>query len=767
MIRSFFAFVLTFTLCFSTLLPAQEKEFSFPWDLETLYQAPAFRWEKDSGPIREIIYSGENYRGNPTEVFAFYASPNTLGISGGKTNRFPAVVLIHGGGGTAFSQWVWMWAKRGYAAIAMDLSGRRPPSPEFDPDTGEFKRDIGLTDRKSRVRLEKGGPEQGQPEKFESIGGEVTDDWPYHTVASVLRAHSLIRSFPEVDSERTAVTGISWGGYSTCLVASVDTRFKAAVPVYGCGFLHQGESVQKPMIDRLQPAERRAEWIARWDPSSHLPNCRVPILFVNGTHDVHYPLDSYQKSFDLVPGEKAIRIEPKMKHSHQAGWESKEIGIFIDSYCKGETPLLTIIGEPKLGKSGEAVVSFSGDGKVKKAQLHYTSESGLRSKREWKQLDAEVDELKKVIKAGPVPPNANTWFFTVTDVRDAMVSSVVKFAKTSPKPPEVKVNEDTTITKIALGSCADQKKKQPIWDAIVAEQPQLFLFLGDNVYADTEDMDEMRATYAKLGAVPGYQKLRSTCPVLPVWDDHDYGVNDGGAEYPMKAESEKVFHEFFNTPADSPTHSYPGTYDVRYFGGEEGKRLQIIMLDTRYFRSKLVPLSQRSADGPYDRNKDPKATILGAAQWKWLEEQLQVPADLRVVMTSIQFLPQDHRWELWENFPHERTRFLKLLRDANTGPVVFVSGDRHMGEISELKTSDSLSPGFPVYELTSSGLTNAGGGRKGEPNRHRVSPTNFQSRNFGMLHIDWDKHQVRMELRDVDGKVVDSYVREFAATKKK
>jgi len=325
------------------------------------------------------------------------------------------------------------------------------------------------------------------------------------------------------------------------------------------------------------------------------------------------------------------------------------------------------------------------------------------------------------------------------------------------------VSVDRLITRIALGSCADQRKSQPIWDAIVAKSPELFVFLGDNVYADTGDMAELRACYEMLAAKPGYQKLLKTCPVLAVWDDHDYGVNDGGAEYAKRAESAAVFHDFFQTPADSPARARPGTYDVRYFDGGEGKKLQIILLDTRYFRGPLVAFPERSAHGPYDRNRDPGATLLGAEQWKWLGEELAKPADLRFIMSSIQVLPQDHHWELWENLPLERERLLKLLGSVKTGPVVFFSGDRHMGEIMKLKTDDPLSPGFPVYEMTTSGLTNAGGGRNGEPNRHRVSPTNFQGRNFGMALIDWETREVTLELCDVDGEVVDAYVAKLEA----
>jgi len=320
---------------------------------------------------------------------------------------------------------------------------------------------------------------------------------------------------------------------------------------------------------------------------------------------------------------------------------------------------------------------------------------------------------------------------------------------------------DEPIVRIALGSCADQDKPQPIWEAILKQDPQLFLFLGDNVYADTEDMAVMRATYAKLGAIPAFQQLRKTCPVLAIWDDHDYGVNDGGADFAMKNEAEKVFDEFFETPADAPSRTWPGIYDSRLYDGGEGKRLQILMLDTRFFRGDLIALPQRAEHGPYDRNRDPAATVLGEAQWSWLAKELAKPADLRILMTSIQFLPQDHRWECWENFPLERQRLLKLLGEVKTGPVVFLSGDRHMGEISELETTDPLSPGFPVYDLTSSGLTNAGGGRAAEPNRHRVGDATVRERNFGMVRIDWEAQVATLELRDVEGAVKQSHVARF------
>ena len=392
-----------------------------PWNLSELKKAPAMRWHDQSGPVHSLFYAGEKYKGHSTEVFAFYASPATLGKAApGK--KFPAVVLIHGGGGTAFAEWTWLWAQRGYAAIAMDLGGSQPIPPVYDPKTGIPV--LNQTSKKeTRVRLANGGPDQENGEKFDTIGGDTNDQWPFHAAASVIRAHSLLRSFPEVDAERTAVTGISWGGYTTCLVASLDDRFKAAVPVYGCGFLHEGESVQKPSIDKLGDLARR--WVEKYDPSSLLPRCRVPIFFVNGTNDVHYVLDSYQKSFDRVPGVKQMRIEVNMRHSHPHGWKPKEIGMFIDSYCNGGRAL-PVPAKPVI--EGDTIrVACTGGDTLKSAALHYTTDEGLRSKRTWKSIPAMI--AGGVITAPRPPAEANTWFIAVTDDRDAMVTTDVQFAK--------------------------------------------------------------------------------------------------------------------------------------------------------------------------------------------------------------------------------------------------------------------------------------------------------------------------------------------------
>ncbi len=149
-------------------------------------------------------------------------------------------------------------------------------------------------------------------------------------------------------------------------------------------------------------------------------------------------------------------------------------------------------------------------------------------------------------------------------------------------------NNNAPLSRIALGSCARQNQPQPIWDAIVAAKPELFLFLGDNIYGDSKDMNVLRGKYDELAAKPGFQKLLATCPILATWDDHDYGADDVGVEYPMKVESQKLFLDFFNEPTNSPRRKRESVYDAKVFG-PVGRRVQIILLDTRYFRGPLKP----------------------------------------------------------------------------------------------------------------------------------------------------------------------------------
>ncbi len=327
------------------------------------------------------------------------------------------------------------------------------------------------------------------------------------------------------------------------------------------------------------------------------------------------------------------------------------------------------------------------------------------------------------------------------------------------------VTAQEPLQRIAFGSCAKQDKPQPIWDSIIATKPQLFLFIGDNIYGDTEDMQVLQQKWNLLGAQPGYQKLKQTCSVLATWDDHDYGINDAGAEYPKKRESQQIFQDFFGIPKDSPRRKQEGVYHAEVIG-PPGRRVQIILLDARYFRSRLKLGFQPSElgegyRGKYVPNTDPGATVLGDAQWKWLALQLKVPAELRVLCCSYQLLPDDHGSEAWSNFPRERERLLHLIRDTRANGVVVISGDRHLAEVMRL-APDAAGIGYPLFEVTSSSLNvpsgniNKAGVRfANEVNRHRVGLTYFDT-NFGLIDIDWSQPSpvVRMQVRHEAGGVV-------------
>lgn len=309
----------------------------------------------------------------------------------------------------------------------------------------------------------------------------------------------------------------------------------------------------------------------------------------------------------------------------------------------------------------------------------------------------------------------------------------------------------TSISRVAFGSCARHDKPQPIWDAVLAAKPDLFIFAGDNIYADTLDMEKLAGDYARLGAQPGYAKLWGSVPVLATWDDHDYGLNDAGGELETKRDSQRVMLDFFGVASDSPRRQREGVYDAVTVG-EPGRRVQVILLDTRYHRSPLVrnPADRPKGVGPYVANPDGSGTVLGEAQWAWLREQLARPAEVRLLVSSIQVVAGGHGWEGWYTLPHERRRLLDLIRETGADGVIVLSGDRHHAEISRLPAEEGV--GYPLYDFTSSGL-NQGGHRREEPNRYRVAGDRFVEPHFGLLAIDWEAGTLTMEVRREDGSV--------------
>ncbi len=313
------------------------------------------------------------------------------------------------------------------------------------------------------------------------------------------------------------------------------------------------------------------------------------------------------------------------------------------------------------------------------------------------------------------------------------------------------------IDTIAFGSCLKQTRPQPIWKSVRASKPDVFVLLGDNIYGDTRDMEKLKGKWDTFSAFPGFKKLREDCRLLAIWDDHDYGENDAGLEFPQKVESQQLFLDFLGEPKSSQRRNTPGIYDSVTIG-PKGKRVQFILLDTRYFRTALKRAPKREkGKGPYGPNDSDKAEILGEAQWKWLERTLREPADLRIIASSIQVVSTTHGWETWGNFPKERERFFELLKKTKAKGVVILSGDRHSAEISRL---EGVLP-YPLFDVTSSAMNQKQRPQE-ETNPDRIGKRYFDE-NFGLLKINWTQAfpKVSIEIRDLSGKVVRAAKVEF------
>ena len=316
-------------------------------------------------------------------------------------------------------------------------------------------------------------------------------------------------------------------------------------------------------------------------------------------------------------------------------------------------------------------------------------------------------------------------------------------------PDNARPAKEATLSHIVFGSCLDVTE-HPMLDRTLTLPMDLFLFLGDNIYADTTDMAVMRSKYDLLKRSRFFKTLRSRTPLMATWDDHDFGPNDGGARYPMRRQSQQEFLDWLDEPADSWRRRQEGVYSTALFGPPE-QRIQIIMLDTRYFRSPLKRglLDIEPSGGKYVPDEDPATTILGDAQWKWLETQLQVPARLRLIGSSIQFVPSAHGGESWSNFPHERARMLDVIERTRANSVVFLSGDRHWCEFS--KIDGPL--GYPVYDFTASSMTQVHPRGTPTPNEFRFLSKTFHQPNVGKLTIDWQQSDPRLsfQILDVEG----------------
>lgn len=346
----------------------------------------------------------------------------------------------------------------------------------------------------------------------------------------------------------------------------------------------------------------------------------------------------------------------------------------------------------------------------------------------------------------------------------AFIGSMVSANEVETKPVQASSAPVSKFTHILFGSCSHQDKTMPIFDAILREPADGFIFLGDNIYGDTEDMQNLADKYKKLGNNPGVKALINKVPVYAIWDDHDFGENDAGKRYPFKAESKEIMLDFWKVPKDSPRRSREdgiyGSYVIASQDAnthndkiEKTNAVRVILPDLRYMRDDLESVGQvayyterKLKDmGPY---KHSKGSMLSKQQWQWLENELQQPEKIKIIASSLQLLANFTGWESWANFD-DRQRLFDLIKKHKVNGVFIVSGDTHWGEISKYDTDMD----YPLWDVTSSGLTEEW--KQVSPNKHRVA--NYTAEvNYGFFSVDWAQKDpsIHFGLKDVNGAVV-------------
>jgi dienelactone hydrolase len=386
----------------TTMVSAQERQTparkaSMPWNMKELsvppksYPAPEYQAQG----VQAVFYDGVPWRGKPTRVFAWYGIPE--GLKAGE--KVPAMVLVHGGGGTAFAEWVRLWTKRGYVAIAMDTCG---VAPNQDPN--------------ARPRHADGGP-PGWGD-FDNADAPITEQWTYHAISAIILGHSFLRTLPEVDASRVGITGISWGGYLTSIAASVDPRFRLAVPVYGCGFLGDN-SVWLPEFSRIG-TEKAARWLEYWDPSSYLANSKTPFLWVNGTNDFAYPMDSWQKSYRRAKGKRLLSLQIRMPHGHGgAGENPEEIHAFANAILNKGRPIPRFVSQNIEDKTLHA--KFEAKIAIQRVEICFTRDKGAWQQRHWESSPAEFTPNGTV--TATIPTGATVFYLNLVDAEGHIWSS--------------------------------------------------------------------------------------------------------------------------------------------------------------------------------------------------------------------------------------------------------------------------------------------------------------------------------------------------------
>lgn len=373
----------------------------------TIYDTPEIYWEpdQDQGSIQALFYSTLPYKGKETRAFAYIGIPES-------DKAVPAMVLVHGGGGKAFHEWVKIWNDKGYAAISMSLEGHMPNAK------GEGK-----------ITHEYSGPERVG--RFDDIELPTEEQWMYHAVSDIVLAHSLLASLTEIDANRIGITGISWGGILSSLVSGVDARLKCAMPVYGAGYLYESKGHFGQHGDSSPAFIEKKKF---WDPAKQFATGTVPTLWVNGDADGHFSLNITSHSFETSADHAYLSIHPEMRHGHRPGWDPRivpEIYAFADHVLKGTSPGLASI--KKQPRSRNCKLRYESETNIVKATIYYLDEPLTYRHRKnekhpspgkWIRKPAEINPKNKSVRI-KLPKECMTYYVNLEDERGLIVSSVL------------------------------------------------------------------------------------------------------------------------------------------------------------------------------------------------------------------------------------------------------------------------------------------------------------------------------------------------------
>ena len=231
--------------------------------------------------------------------------------------------------------------------------------------------------------------------------------------------------------------------------------------------------------------------------------------------------------------------------------------------------------------------------------------------------------------------------------------------------------------RIAFGSCNKEDEDQSYWQNISSLKPDVWLWMGDNIYADSNDPVAIAEAYNVLLTNNYYKDFMATVPVYGTWDDHDYGMNDGNKSYKHKEESKSLLIHFMGLDGDTDLHSHSGVYYSRLIFDD---RIKLIFLDTRSFQDQL----EYNSDKTTRYLSSAKGDILGEEQWIWLQNELaNSSAEYNLIVSSIQFIAEEQKYEKWSNFPIAKKRLEDILTKHGHKKCIILSGDRHIAEISQ------------------------------------------------------------------------------------